>query len=421
VDDGAAPAGSGESNIALVRVMVRPPLTKKLSSSTCIKASEDDAYATRQNATNSYTQPTLLLGLNSAGMRFGGINIPQGSKILSARLTVRVSMWLPQGIAGIVQAEATGNAAGFSLNDRRVGELPLTDAFVDWIWSPGSYYGEWNNSGTVCVSPDLCDVVQEVVDRPDWAAGNAIALVLWSQNIPRAELQIVSYDNSPATAAMTAPTLSISYASSDPEAAGNSEVPPSIPADAITRLFTVGGVSDDASASGGMTSVFDQYLKVGAKQMSAMRFAGVNIPRGVRVFKAQLRVSPPTTHLADRLEGLVQAEATGNAPNFLGDGRHLYNLPRTDASVAWIWEPGTYGGYDSGMMYKASPDISAVVQEVLDRQDWSAGNALDILFSCTNQPSQDLQFVAYGFLGPYSSYYDPSKYPPAALEITYAP
>ena len=89
VDDGAVPASSGESNIAAIRVMVRPPLTKKLSSSTYVKASEDDAYATRQDTSNKHTQPTLLVGLNSAGMRFTNIAIPQGSKILSARLTVR--------------------------------------------------------------------------------------------------------------------------------------------------------------------------------------------------------------------------------------------------------------------------------------------------------------------------------------------
>lgn len=421
VDDGAIPESSGESNIAMVRVMVRPPLTKKLSSTTYVKASEDDAYATRQDTSNKYTQPTLLVGLNSAGMRFTNIAIPQGSKIISARLTVRVSMWLPQGVAGVVQAESTGNAAGFSENDRIVGSLPLTDAFVDWIWSPGSYYGDWNNRGTVCLSPDIGQVVQEVVDRPDWTSGNAIALVLSSQNIPRSELQIISYNDSPTTAALTAPILSISYAPNDPQAfvdggTTTTTPTPSVPASAITREYWVDGISNDASASGGTNSLFDQYLRVGAKHMSGMRFTNVNVPRGVRIYKAQLKITPLPGNLADRVDGLIQAEATGNASNFVAEERYLYNLPRTDAAVAWIWEAGFHDGY-----HIPGPDISAVVQEVVDRQDWSSGNAIDILFSCTNQPGADLQFLAYGFCVDPSSYCSPTRYTPGVLEITYAP
>jgi|GEM_PF-670287 len=229
VDDGAVPTGSGESNIATIRVMVRPPLTQKLSGGTYVKASEDDAFATRQDASNNFTQPTLLVGLNTTAMRFTGINIPQGSKIISAHLTVRLSMWLPQGVASVLQAEATGNAADFSQDNRLVSALSLTDAFVDWIWSPGNYVGDWKNPIATRVSPDIRQVVQEIVDRPDWVPGNAIAVVLWSQNIPRSELQLLSYDNSPTAAALIAPALSITYAPNGTDASGNAgTLPPDV-------------------------------------------------------------------------------------------------------------------------------------------------------------------------------------------------
>ena len=45
-------------------------------------------------------------------------------------------------------------------------------------------------------------------------------------------------------------------------------------------------MNDDASASGGMNSVFEKYLKVGSKQMSGMRFTAVNIPHGSTIFRA---------------------------------------------------------------------------------------------------------------------------------------
>ncbi len=418
-DDGAVPASSGESNIATIRVLVRPPLTPKLTCSSYVKASEDDAYASRQDASNNYAQPTLLVGLNSSGFRFTNIDIPRGSKILSARMTVQASMeWLPQTVAGIIQAEAVGDAAGFSQHDRLVGSLPLTDAFVDWIWPYGAYEGWWFSTTSVCASPDISRVIQEVIDRPDWDAGNAIALVLWSQNIPYSELQILGYDNAPAAAASMAPVLSISYAPSDPEALDDAdEEQPEVPANATTCRFQVGGERDDASASGGMNDAFGECLKVGRAKMSAMRFTGVAIPQGSTIVAAQLKIVVPSMQLADQLDGLLQAEAAGNVADYITDSRYLYDRTRTDASVAWIWEPGFYGS----QLWTISPDIRDVVQEVVSRQDWSAGNAISILFSCTNQPSQDLQFLACGYCNDDPYYCSPDRYLPAVLEVNYVP
>jgi hypothetical protein len=116
----------------------------------------------------------------------------------------------------------------------------------------------------VCASPDISQVIQEVVDRPDWDAGNAIALVLWSQNIPHSELQILGYDNAPAAAASMAPVLSISYAPNDAETLDDTdEEQPEVPANATTCTFQVGSERDDASASGGMNDAFAKDLKVG--------------------------------------------------------------------------------------------------------------------------------------------------------------
>jgi hypothetical protein len=56
----------------------------------------------------------------------------------------------------------------------------------------------------------------------------------------------------------------------------------------------------------------------------------------------------------------------------------------------------------------SSPNFGDVVQEIVNRPDWSAGNAIAIILSSTNQPTKDVEFCSYE-----------AGYPPW-LEITMA-
>jgi hypothetical protein len=193
----------------------------------------------------------------------------------------------------------------------------------------------------------------------------------------------------------------------------------------ITRTFETGASVDDASATSQSTqnAVFDTYLKVGVTT-SAVRFKGLDIPRASKIVKAQLTLNIiKSFSTTSPVEGLIQAEATGNAAGFMGDDRYLLQLPRTKASVAWIWEGGlTYGAPFYRPRPATSPDLAAVVQEIVNRPDWVPGNAIALILSSTNQPGTDLEFVAYDLL--VGNEYDPHEPPsirnPSKLEITYA-
>jgi hypothetical protein len=108
--------------------------------------------------------------------------------------------------------------------------------------------------------------------------------------------------------------------------------------------------------------------------------------------------------LSGLVYGKIQAEAADDAGAF-GAFRHIASLPRTRASVDWDlstpWSKNTW--------YK-SPDIAEVIQEVIDRGGWSAGNSLAILYSTRSR----------GGHRHFSAYDRGSKRAPM-LEITFIP
>jgi hypothetical protein len=72
-------------------------------------------------------------------MRFTGVDIPQGSKIVGAHLEMMLhGTTVASRIDGVVQAEAVGNSAGFSATERHICGLPLSNASVAWVWEVGN-------------------------------------------------------------------------------------------------------------------------------------------------------------------------------------------------------------------------------------------------------------------------------------------
>ena len=99
-------------------------------------------------------------------MRFRGIQIPQGATIKSATLSLcSYTFGLTGRITAKLQAEAADNPADFTA--RRISSVKGTTASRAWSWD-----ADWNPD-TWYAGPDITQVLQEVIDRPGWAAGNA--------------------------------------------------------------------------------------------------------------------------------------------------------------------------------------------------------------------------------------------------------
>lgn len=122
-----------------------------------------------------------------------------------------------------------------------------------------------------------------------------------------------------------------------------------------------------------------------------LRFRDLGIPPGSTINEAYLRLH---THEGKGAEDVailnIWAEATDSAATFdeanFNNDYLLTDRPRTNAQVTWTvaeeWKIWT--GYNS-------PDISAVIQEVVDRPGWKYGNPIAIIVGGENQGPSEVE------------------------------
>src|SRR5262245_9305175 len=138
----------------------------------------------------------------------------------------------------------------------------------------------------------------------------------------------------------------------------------------------VAASADDAeeSATGGVTlNSTDLELVLDKNvQTVGLRFVGVGIPRGAQVTTAyvQFEVDEATTAAASLT---LQGQAADNPGTFQKTSKNISLRLRTAASVAWSpapWPTVQLAGPD-----QRTPNISAVIQEIVSRAGWASGNA----------------------------------------------
>jgi len=182
--------------------------------------------------------------------------------------------------------------------------------------------------------------------------------------------------------------------------------------DQITVEYRVSSSEDDAYATNhNLQGVDTDYLKVGSSTfanppyyMSGMVFRNVTVPRDAEIMSAHLKIRSYNNRLTGSVYGVIEAEAADDAAAF-DSYRHVDSMSTTVNSVIWDhdepWLEDTW--YDS-------PDLIDVIQEVINREGWSSGNSLAILYSTRSE----------GDYRNFSSYDRGSGFAPK-LEITYAP
>lgn len=145
-------------------------------------------------------------------------------------------------------------------------------------------------------------------------------------------------------------------------------------------VFWVKARTDDAGLHPACTysTIYNEiYLGECANRqgiVSGFRFPNVTIPAGMIIQEAYIEftVDGPYT---DELNVAFYGEASGNANPFSTSSRPS-NRPLTVSSSTWSipssdrWELG---------QLRDGPDLTAIVQEIVNRSDWNSGNALAII------------------------------------------
>ena len=151
----------------------------------------------------------------TVGIRWEALGVPRGATITRAYVQFTAAKSSSKPTALLVRGHAARNARPFSSVRRDVSSRPRTAAAVAWSPLPS-----WTrNAAGPEQRVDVTPIVREIVGRPNWASGNAIAFIItgsghraaWSYEGARAKAPLlrVDYttapDTTPPTVALTSP------------------------------------------------------------------------------------------------------------------------------------------------------------------------------------------------------------------------
>ena len=149
-----------------------------------IATNDDDVEETKDNGNMDLTSSDLELCIEEwvwpipdedqwVALRYSDLNIPQSASISNAyiQFTSNENQSNPAAIA--VYGENIDDASTFTGSNYNVSFRSRTSATVNWI--PSSWITD--ASGATEQTPDITSIVQEIVNRPGWQSGNAMAFI----------------------------------------------------------------------------------------------------------------------------------------------------------------------------------------------------------------------------------------------------
>jgi len=147
-------------------------------------------------------------------------------------------------------------------------------------------------------------------------------------------------------------------------------------------------------------------LSVSHRVSAGWVFTAVNIPQGATITAAYVSLHLDTT-FRDDVYGLMYGNDVDSANNFQNEAV-LFSRTRTTATLTW-----NQTGLGTG--WKNTPDLTSIVQEIINRPGWAANNDMCILGIATFYGFADitLSFHTYD--------YDPTLAPKLHIEYAGAP
>ena len=354
-----------------------------------IAISSDDAEETLSTGAVTLDSIDLDFGSNSSGniavgVRFTGIDIPQGAQIESAYLYFLPSAASSTATTMQIYAQNADDAATFTSAAHNITSRTRSTGIS---WTVPAWDTTMDLQSPAVRSPDLAGVVQTVVDHTDWQSSNALAFILEGTGQRIAH----SFDGT----AGNKPALEITYT-----------IPPPQTDELVWKR--VAASSDDAeeTLSTGNTVLDSIDLDLGGNASGrtavGVRFTGTSIPQGAQIKTAYLSFLPSAAGSSAAIMQ-IYAQAADNAGNFGSSVSN--NITRRDLTTGVTWTvPAWNTTMDLQSPEVRSPNLASIVQAVVDRSGWQ-GDAISFVIEGSGER------VAYSFEGASGN--------KPALEITY--
>jgi hypothetical protein len=166
----AAAAGLALGNAVIKPRRLDAFLTGSLYSGQVSQSSDDASQSFNGIVNLTSMVMNLAAGGGWRGFRWQNVDIAQGTTITSAAFSPYFEYSSNSGV-GTIYGEADDNAATFTTASKSVGGRAKTTHSVSWDTSGVTATGFQG-------SPDLTAIIQEIINRPGWQSGNALALLV---------------------------------------------------------------------------------------------------------------------------------------------------------------------------------------------------------------------------------------------------
>ena len=209
-----------------------------------VVASDDDAEEREGTRARRRSDDLELIfdgGSQVVGVRFANMAIPRGAEIVGAYVQFQTDEPTDITTRLTVRGEDTDDAAIYRWVVGDITRRSETSASVEWSPLPWTVVGE---AGEAQRTPDLGPLVEEIVGRPGWSSGNALAFMFSGVG----ERVATAFDGD----SEAAPQLHVEY-----RAVGSGNRAPIVDAGENQTVSTVGSVTlsgtavDDGLPAGG--------------------------------------------------------------------------------------------------------------------------------------------------------------------------
>ncbi|RDV15390.1 DUF839 domain-containing protein [Pontibacter diazotrophicus] len=157
------------------------------------------------------------------------------------------------------------------------------------------------------------------------------------------------------------------------------------------KTFTksiVSGTDDVEEAPAGRVYITSTDLELvydkgnGGNQTVGIRFTNITIPTNAIISKAYIQFTTDEVTKKGCILN-IEGQATDNAPAFSEIAFNVSSRSRTSAKTNWT--VNNWNTVNEASATQATPDLKAVVQEIVSRPGWQNGNAMVFLISGTGK------------------------------------
>jgi type IV pilus assembly protein PilY1 len=317
--------------------------------------------------TITYSGGTAVPGTDQVvALRFEDVQVPKGSIITSAKLTVTAkSNSTADGAIWKVSAEKNSTSAALSTtaNDFGTASRPRTTANLLWTVPTMASDTPYISCATGTCTGDLSTVVKEVVDQAGWCGGNDLTILIEKSVVGTRKIHSFESDST------LAPKLEITYDSSAGGCYRKTET---------AQIST--NYDDVEEASDGTIQRTSGDMDLSDKKVG-LRFQDIDVPKNATILSATLQVNADGTSTANpnptlEIWGINEA----NTAQFPSTTDYLTDIAKVDKNIIWA-----LGDFNTDGEWHTSPDIKTIVKDIVDLGTWASGNAMGFVIEDENR------------------------------------